>query len=95
MPEVTTTTGCSACRPWERGRWVRGLPSELCGVRLGFGPRPGFAGELVVQVLEGDPEAALDSESRDRLAAFVERSGPRTQRRSRIVAAPEPPPPSK
>jgi class 3 adenylate cyclase/tetratricopeptide (TPR) repeat protein len=32
-----------------------------------------FTGDLVSQVLEGDPDAALDSESWDRLAAFVER----------------------
>jgi predicted ATPase/class 3 adenylate cyclase len=32
-----------------------------------------FSGELVARVLEGDPDAALDSESWDRLAEFVER----------------------
>jgi predicted ATPase/class 3 adenylate cyclase len=36
-----------------------------------LGPR--FSGELVAQVLEGDPDAALDSESWDRLSEFVER----------------------
>ncbi len=34
---------------------------------------PSFSGALIAQVLEGDPEAALDSESWDRLAEFVER----------------------
>src|SRR5207302_693434 len=34
---------------------------------------PSFSGVLVAQVLEGDPDAALDSESWDRLAEFVER----------------------
>src|SRR3984893_16429693 len=34
---------------------------------------PSFSGELIAQVLEGDPDAALDSESWDRLAEFVER----------------------
>ena len=32
-----------------------------------------FSGELVAQVLAGDPDAALDSESWDRLGEFVER----------------------
>ena len=32
-----------------------------------------FSGDLVAQVLAGDPEAALDSESWDRLTEFVER----------------------
>jgi class 3 adenylate cyclase len=32
-----------------------------------------FSGELVARVLEGDPDAALDSDSWDRLAEFVER----------------------
>src|SRR5439155_20591381 len=32
-----------------------------------------FSGDLVAQVLEGDPDAALDSESWDRLGEFVER----------------------
>jgi predicted ATPase/class 3 adenylate cyclase len=34
---------------------------------------PSFSGEFVARVLEGDPEAALDSESWDRLVEFVER----------------------
>jgi class 3 adenylate cyclase/tetratricopeptide (TPR) repeat protein len=32
-----------------------------------------FSGELVARVLEGDPDAAIDSESWDRLGEFVER----------------------
>ena len=32
-----------------------------------------FSGELVAKVLAGDPDAALDSESWERLAEFVER----------------------
>jgi predicted ATPase/class 3 adenylate cyclase len=34
---------------------------------------PSFSADLVERVLEGDPDAALDSESWDRLAEFVER----------------------
>jgi class 3 adenylate cyclase/tetratricopeptide (TPR) repeat protein len=34
---------------------------------------PTFSGDLIARVLEGDPDAALDSESWDRLSEFVER----------------------
>jgi class 3 adenylate cyclase/tetratricopeptide (TPR) repeat protein len=65
MPESVlevVTTRIDSLAPGDRAllRWA----SVLGGT---------FSGELVAQVLAGDPEAALDSESWDRLGEFVER----------------------